>query len=865
MPKKNNTARTQAPPTGKKPRRKLDIWNKIAVVILTIFLVGCVSVFFVLVNIINDPEGMRFTRDGLTTVSNSRIFDDSGNIIFEFGQELREDVTYEQLPQSVVDAFLAVEDSRYFEHSGFDLPRFLAAGIVNLESGSFAQGGSTLTMQMIDNSFTKNQEEKLKEEYGGSIPKLDQIKLKIQEIYLSLIAEQTISKEEIIEYYVNRVWFGSGGNTRGIQKAANYYFNKDISDINLSEAAFLAGAVNAPYYTNPLNNLSDDSEIDHLAAATERRDTTLYLMLQHGYITEEEYNLTTNTDLSFALDYVETVSVDPYQAYIDQVITECITLTGQDPTIIPMDIYTAMNASAQEYVDSIMNGDVVAFPNEAFDVGISVLNNKTGEIVAVGPGRNYHSDSAATKQDNSINTRQPGSAMKPLLAYCSTFDVLGWSTNHVVVDKAEDYFQAGFNLNNSDGKYEGNISLAYALGVSKNTTAAATMVELVNLLGINYWIEFCEKLGFDQSVCDMFTAQYCIGGADMFASPIQMSSAYSMFANGGVRINAHRIRRVIRRTDQEEISGNTTEYELISEQAAWLMSDLLKQVVNGGYYNYNNILSNANYTAYGKSGTSDWSTDGLQYGIPQGVIKDEWSIGYTNAFTVATWSGYTKEYFSQGLYITVPVLEQATAFHINDKILQFMADYGDYSDIARPDGISDYNGGYIETQFLNQGDTTVSTTTTIQDDSPTADDMTEEVDEESLNACVGSGGSYNNGACSCPDGYELNGMACEAIVNDTEEEDDTTATTPDNSTTTTTPDNTTTTTPDYTTPDNTITTPDYTTPDNTTTTTPDYTTPDVQQPVEDVTGGEYYQPDYTVTGLIYNSLLKPILNWLKGL
>lgn len=115
---------------------------------------------FILVNVINDPEGMRFSRDGLSTLSNSRIFDDAGNLAFEFGEEIREDITYEQIPQNVIDAFLSIEDSRFFEHSGFDLPRFLAAAVTNLKSGSFSQGGSTLTMQMIDNAFTKNQEEK---------------------------------------------------------------------------------------------------------------------------------------------------------------------------------------------------------------------------------------------------------------------------------------------------------------------------------------------------------------------------------------------------------------------------------------------------------------------------------------------------------------------------------------------------------------------------------------------------------------------------------------------------------------------------------------------------------------------------------
>ena len=196
------------PKTQKTNRRKLDIWNKLAVSVLSIFLVGCISVFFVLVNIINDPDGMRFSQDGLTTLSNSRLYDASGNVFYELGDEIREDVTYSQIPQSVVDAFLSIEDSR-----------FLKSAMANLKSGSLAQGGSTLTMQMIDNAFTKNQEKKLETEQG-TVTTAQKLKLKVQEIYLSLIAEQSINKEQIFEYYVNRIWFGSGNNTRGSQKAA---------------------------------------------------------------------------------------------------------------------------------------------------------------------------------------------------------------------------------------------------------------------------------------------------------------------------------------------------------------------------------------------------------------------------------------------------------------------------------------------------------------------------------------------------------------------------------------------------------------------------------------------------------------------
>ena len=734
------TTKTQPP---KKKKRRLDFWNKLAISILTLFLVGCISVFFILVNVINDPEGMRFSQDGLAAMASSRIYDNNGKMIYEFGAEIRDDITYDQIPQSVIDAFLSIEDSRYFDHNGFDLPRFIAAGIADLRSGGFAQGGSTLTMQMIDNAFTKNQEQKLLEE-EGKISKIDQLKLKIQEVYLSLIAEQNLSKEDIFTYYVNRIWFGSGNSTRGIQKAAQYYFDKNIQDVTLEEAAFLAGSVNAPGHYNPLANLTDP-DVDHLEAAVQRRNLTLKLMQQHGYITDDEYNLATNSKLSYRLVHNTDViaTEDPNQAYIDEVINETLRLTGQDPGVVPMDIYTALNTDVQKEADLICKGEIINFPNEAFDVGFAIVDNTNGEVIAIGPGRTYHTDSV--KHDNATFARQPGSSMKPLLAYCSTFDILGWSTEHQVNDAKKDYWRSGTYLNNSDGKYNGRMSLAYALGVSKNTTAAAAMLDLIDAKGYNYWIDFCRKLGYDEEVAANFNEQYSIGGSDMFASPVQQANAYSIFANKGKRVDAHFVRNAIRRTDKKEFNTNPETVDVISEDAAFMMSYLLYKVVHGGYQNFNNYLA-SDYPVYGKSGTSDWGSDGLQYGIPAGAIKDEWSIGYTSQYTIACWSGYTTQYQQQGYYIPIGGVSAYTqAFSISHHMLDFCQQYGTYSEIEPTAGVSKYNGGYIKTEFVNSGDTT----TTVQDD------------PSQKAYCQAIGGTWKSDSQTC-------------IVPEKEEEEDTT-------------------------------------------------------------------------------------------
>ena len=717
---------TQENKTKPKKRRKLDIWNKLAIGVLSIFLVGCISVFFILVNIINDPEGMQFVEGDLTTMSSSRIYDRDGNVISEMGPEIRENITFDQIPQDVIDAFLSIEDSRYFDHNGFDLPRFIASAMTNLRSGSLAQGGSTLTMQLIDNTFTSKQKEKIQAEKGG-LSTFESIKLKIQEIYLSLIAEQTLDKEEIFEYYVNRIWFGSGDNTRGIQKAANYFFNKDVSQLNLSEAAFLAGCINAPATYNPLNNLTDSSQ-DYLANATERRNTTLQLMYQHGYITETEYNLAKNTRLEFALKYTNVSGNDPNAPFIYQVTQEVIELTGQDPGVVPMDIYTTLNTELQQVAYDICAGNIIDFPIEQLDTGFSVIDNKTGEVLAVGAGRNYYNE--AVKTDRSTYERQPGSSMKPLVAYSSTFDLLGWSTEHKINDHGDDYFHTGQDLQNSDRTYRGVVDLQTALGLSLNTPAAQAMEELIKETGYDYWVEFCKKLGYREDTYSNFNEQYSIGGSSMYASPREQASAYSMLANGGTRINDHTVRRIVRRSDKQEIKGDTTKYELVSEEAAFMTSYLLAGVVTGNYQNFNEILYNPNYTVYAKSGTSDWADAGVSQGIPEGAARDEWSIGYTDCVTVAVWTGFSKENEALGYYFTNSLLFDATAFHISDYILDYCQKFYNYKDIEQPNGVSHYGSGYIKTEFLSQGDTKITGGGKIQDYTDDTEDKDDEEDKE---------------------------------------------------------------------------------------------------------------------------------------
>lgn len=697
MMKKDKTERNASKSTVKTNKwRRLDAWNKAAIIVLTFILVGCVCVFTLLVNVIS--EAPDFNPEQLIAGTSSRVYDKDGNIIAELGTEHRDNITYEDLPQDLIDAFLAIEDSRFFTHNGFDLPRFLRSAMNNLSSGSLSQGGSTLTMQLVDNTWIANAKTQMVEE-GKSVSAIDNIKFKIQEIYLSMLTEQSMDKKEIIVNYLNMIWFGSDGGTRGVQNAALYYFGKDVNDLNLSECAFLAGVINAPVAYTPYNLVGDDN--DHYQMATTRRNETLAMMLQHGYISEEEYNLAKSTNLAFQLEKSDSYTADPYQSIVEVAVKETRELTGLDPYTTEMDIYTGIDSDAQELAYKLTTGEVYEFPNQYFNSGLTLINNETGEIVAMGPGREYTGDS--TSRNAATELQQPGSTMKPILDYMPAYEYLGWSTNHTVEDKADDYFHIGRDLQNSDGVYMGKMTINDALGLSRNTCAAAALQALIDSQGSSFMVDYLKKLGFSDGVADLFDIQYSIGGGNMRSSTVELANAYSTLGNGGVRADAHVIRSVsVRNGDTYEYETEKT--EVVSEGAAYMISTNLEKVVSGGYPTFNYIMDgDGSYTVYGKSGTSDWGDSGTAYNIPETAMKDEWAVGYTSDYTVAVWTGYTSTGIEHGYYITLQVLYQAYASHIARDMLDTVNDSSTAS-LQQPSSVvskSSNDGGLILSKYSN--------------------------------------------------------------------------------------------------------------------------------------------------------------------
>lgn len=674
----------------KTPKNKVKKLDTIFIVLLSLILTLSVGGFLLLNNILAGSK--EFNRELLDGVEPTILLDSDGNVYKELTTEdgLRENVDYEDVPQVVVDAFLAVEDSRFFKHNGFDLPRFFKSMLENLKAMGFAQGGSTLTMQMIDVTHTTtSQDQSMMEKVYG----------KIQEIFLAMDAESSTSKKEIFMKYLNYINFG--GPARGIQKGASYYFGKDVSALNLSEAAFLAGVINSPNGYNPYYDYE---------SATQRRNTTLDLMLYHGYITQAEHDLAIGTELAFQLNGAIQFNTAPYLSYIDKVAEEVKELTGKNIYEGNMIIQTYMDREAQDLADAILNGEGgVNFPvnDELFQTGFALVDNSNLGIVALGGGRGYDGDDRLSRAFGVQH--QTGSSIKPIMEYCLTFDYLGWATSHILADVPMYYAGTNIPLGNADGQYRGDVTFESAVANSWNTTAVQALQDVVDVIGVNRVIEHMQKLGFIKFFPDTpyavtsetFSTGLGIGGSEMTSTPLEMAGAYATFANGGNFTRPHAVKSIEYRDGSEEAFTPTYEsVNVITPQAAYLMSTILEKTVSSSYANLQQIMKSS-YKVYAKTGTSDWADQGIPYGIPETAMKDKWLISYTSKYTAAAWAGYDEPVAGKNTYFDNTKMLLNVPGQICRKLFDLMHTDNYPADLQMPSGIvtinhvlGAYDGGY---------------------------------------------------------------------------------------------------------------------------------------------------------------------------
>ena len=637
--------------TKKRKINKTNLWVFIISGLAILAFVGILIGTIAIIVLLQDKPTLNI-QDFEQTESTT-IYDYKGNEVANLGLVIRQNSNYNELPNCLVDAFVAIEDSRFFEHNGFDLPRFTKAIFENLRTLSFGQGGSTFTMQLIKNTYFTNDDTGEEASRSG----VSGIKRKVQEIALALELEKYEPKQFIFESYLNKLNYGGSRNIRGIQKASQYYFSKDVTQLNLNEAAFLAGVVNAPYYYSPFTQDSDGQY--HLQQAQEREEEVLYQMYHHGYISKQEYELALSVQ-------VKDLLTDPYssknnegngvsyQAYVDQVVNEAIELTGMDPYTTTMHIYTYMNTDIQKVMDEIQaqtKDDYLAYPDDYVEVASVCIDNSTGQVVGILGGRNYAGGGQLLLNHATEQYKQPGSSIKPILDYALAFENLGWATDHVLHDVPMFFDSSNTNIvYNYSNTYVGDVTLKQACGESINTCAVQTMQQLIAAKKNEYIVNYAQSLGYDFNLDD-FNVQYSVGGSTCEVTPYQHAAAYAAIMNGGTYNKPHTISRIEFTNGKSPVTNVVESRQVISEAAAYLTTELMNSNVKyyGGSYD---LLKNDTYEVYAKTGTTDWGGAGKEFGIPSGANKDAWIIAATSDYTTATWVGYEKAVVGQPSYIT---------------------------------------------------------------------------------------------------------------------------------------------------------------------------------------------------------------------
>ena len=576
---------------AKKTRR----WRKPVIVALAV----TAALFLIVVNVAISMSDISALKDA--SPHPTVIYDREGRVASEISTSKKEAVGIKRVPTHLVQAVVAMEDQRFYHHSGIDYVGTLRALIHNLSAGKTVQGGSTITQQLAKNVFLTHDRT---------------YKRKIKEMLLAKKIEREYSKNEIMEMYLNNIYFGEGA--WGIKRAAEIYFGKEVDRLTLGESALLAGMIKAPSVLNPFKDFQKTMK---------RRDLVLDRMVELGFITEKEKKAAMGQEIVLEGKRLDN-DARRFPHYVDYILEEAVSrygLTANEVLNGGLQIHTELDPKMQQAVESVYKNDDL-FPaggkDQIVQSGAVLIDPSTGGIRALVGGRGKHTFRGFNRA--SQLKRQPGSTMKPLAVYTPALES-GYDLDSRLLDKPTNF--GDYRPKNHDGRYRGEVTMYEAVVDSLNVPA----VWLLDQIGVDRGMETVRRFGIplDEKERQLGLA---LGGLNGGTSPLQLAQAYSAFANRGVMVEAHAIRRIEKPDGELVAQWYKKSVRVTSEEVAQKITYMLKGVVDEGTGTAARIPGRP---IAGKTGTTQ---------LPGGGdgAKDNWFVGYTPQLVGAVWLGYDK-------------------------------------------------------------------------------------------------------------------------------------------------------------------------------------------------------------------------------
>ena len=666
----------------------------IGITFLTLFIAlfllgGGVFLYFV-------SKAPALSESKLVATTSSKIYDNKNELIADLGSERRVNAQANEIPTDLVKAIVSIEDHRFFDHRGVDTIRIMGAALRNLQGGGL-QGASTLTQQLIKLTYF-------------STSTADQtLSRKAQEAWLAVQLEQKATKQEILTYYINKVYMSNGNY--GMQTAAQNYYGKDLKDLSLPQLALLAGMPQAPNQYDPYS---------HPEAALERRNLVLSEMKGQKYISAEDYEKAINTPVTDGLQSLK--SANSYPAYMDNYLKEVIDQveqeTGYNLLTTGMEVYTNVDKDVQQRLWDVYNTDeYVAYPDDELQVASTIVDVTNGKVIAQ-LGARHQSSNVSFGINQAVETnRDWGSTMKPITDYAPALEYGVYdSTATIVHDVPYNYPGTDTPVYNWDHGYFGNITIQYALQQSRNVTA----VETLNKVGLDRAKTFLNGLGIDYPsihYANAISSNTTESNKHYGASSEKMAAAYAAFANGGIYHKPMYINKIVF-SDGSEKEFSDAGTRAMKETTAYMMTEMMKTVLaygtgRGAYLPW---LAQA-----GKTGTSNYTDDEIEKYIKNTgyVAPDEMFVGYTRKYSMAVWTGYSNR--------LTPIVGDGflVAAKVYRSMISYLSEDDQPGDWTMPDGLF-RNGEFV---FQNNAKNTwnnsaTQQTQTVETPSTTAESST---------------------------------------------------------------------------------------------------------------------------------------------